>query len=250
MPKLTPNQQAYKKQVQRIKNFYKRAEKRGYRFNTKLDLDMPKRVTKKALKQITDIKPKELYSNAQYLDSDTGKVVTGVEGRVIERRKAYYKGREKQMASPYDYEYDYETQYSPPNIVDDVLANISDIFNEIEGYSYKDSWSAEFRVIKENDKNILVNMINGAIAELGRYTVALNIEANSHELKRNIDAILYGESGNKKDGVQPNLMEVHRILYNRTPTLDEGAEYLENHEMWGATLTDTFNEYDYESLEE
>lgn len=92
--KLTKNQIAFKKQVTRIKNFIRRATKRGYEFNDNVIPIMPKRVTKKSIEKIKNIKPKDLYSKASYLDKSTGEMVSGSIGRKIERNLSSQKAKE------------------------------------------------------------------------------------------------------------------------------------------------------------
>lgn len=92
--KLTKNQIAFKKQVTRIKNFIRRATKRGYEFNDNVIPTMPKRVTKKSIEKIKNIKPKDLYSKASYLDKSTGEMVSGSIGRKIERNLSSQKAKE------------------------------------------------------------------------------------------------------------------------------------------------------------
>lgn len=92
--KLTKNQIAFKKQVTRIKNFIRRATKRGYEFSDNVIPTMPKRVTKKSIEKIKNIKPKDLYSKASYLDKSTGEIVSGSTGRKIERKLSRQKAKE------------------------------------------------------------------------------------------------------------------------------------------------------------
>ena len=92
--KLTKNQIAFKKQVTRIKNFIRRATKRGYEFSDNVIPTMPKRVTKKSIEKIKNIKPKDLYSKASYLDKSTGEMVSGSIGRKIERNLSKQKAKE------------------------------------------------------------------------------------------------------------------------------------------------------------
>ena len=92
--KLTKNQIAFKKQVTRIKNFIRRATKRGYEFSDNVIPTMPKRVTKKSIEKIKNIKPKDLYSKASYLDKSTGEMVSGSTGRKIERNLSTQKAKE------------------------------------------------------------------------------------------------------------------------------------------------------------
>ena len=92
--KLTKKQIAFKKQDTRIKNFIRRATKRGYEFSDNVIPTMPKRVTKKSIEKIKNIKPKDLYSKASYLDKSTGEIVSGSTGRKIERNLSTQKAKE------------------------------------------------------------------------------------------------------------------------------------------------------------
>ena len=99
--KLTKNQIAFKKQVTRIKNFIRRATKRGYEFSDNVIPTMPKRVTKKSIEKIKNIKPKDLYSKASYLDKSTGEIVSGSTGRKIERNLLSQKAKETRKNNNY-----------------------------------------------------------------------------------------------------------------------------------------------------
>ena len=92
--KLTKNQITFKKQLTRIKNFIRRATKRGYEFSDDVIPTMPKRVTNKSIEKIKNIKPKDLYSKASYLDKSTGEIVSGSTGRKIERNLSTQKAKE------------------------------------------------------------------------------------------------------------------------------------------------------------
>lgn len=90
----TANQIKYEKQVKRIKNFIRRAEKRGFRFDKEeiLPSKKPKRITKKILQKLESLNPKKLYEKATAISETTGKVVSGIERRREERREAALKG--------------------------------------------------------------------------------------------------------------------------------------------------------------
>lgn len=84
---LTEAQKEYNKQLRRIKQFVRRAEKRGYVFSENIIPNKPKRVTKASVKKLQKITPKELYKKAQYGGSATyGEIVSGEEGRKAERK--------------------------------------------------------------------------------------------------------------------------------------------------------------------
>lgn len=84
---MTANKREYKKQIARIKRFMRNAEKRGFIFEEQLDeLQMPKRVTQKALNRIKEIKPKDLYRNARHVDFETGEIKTA--NQELRRRRS------------------------------------------------------------------------------------------------------------------------------------------------------------------
>ena len=92
--KLTKNQIEYNKQVRRIKNFIKRAEKRGYEFSDDILPKTPKRITKQAIKRLENLKPNQLYAKAEFLDTSTGEMLKGTKGRQLERKRASEKAKQ------------------------------------------------------------------------------------------------------------------------------------------------------------
>lgn len=95
--KLTPTQEAYKKEVNRIKRFMRDAEKRGYLFNKrfilpKISLKRPQKASVENLKKLT---PNELYKHSVYGGEATyGEIVPGLEGRKAENRARSLKSAE------------------------------------------------------------------------------------------------------------------------------------------------------------
>ena len=88
---ITPNQQEWKKELKRLNQFIKRAEKRGYIFDEKIIPETPQRITKKKLAEIKQIDTDVLYDTAKYFDKETEQTISGLEGRRIERRKSSQK---------------------------------------------------------------------------------------------------------------------------------------------------------------
>lgn len=89
--KPTENQQAYKKEVQRIKRWIREAEKRGYLTNDNFPQfeESPARVTKKMIDDLKRLKAPRLYHYVVWLDRETGEVVEGRKRREYTRTKAY-----------------------------------------------------------------------------------------------------------------------------------------------------------------
>jgi hypothetical protein len=92
--KLTTNQMAFKKELYRIKRFIRNARKRGYEFDDNVLPKQPKRITRKKLEEIKNIKPSNLYDKAVYYDKISQETFTGQQGRKIERYRANLKAKE------------------------------------------------------------------------------------------------------------------------------------------------------------
>jgi hypothetical protein len=91
--KLTANQMAFKRELNRIKRFIRNARKRGYEFDDNVLPKQPKRVTRKKLEEIKNIKPSNLYDKAVYHDEISQEIFTGQQGRRIERYRASLKAK-------------------------------------------------------------------------------------------------------------------------------------------------------------
>ena len=84
--KQTPAERDYSKQVKRIKQFIRRAEKRGYQFSEDVLPQKPKRVTQASVRKLAKLTPEKLYQKAVYggLASE-GEIVPATEGVKLER---------------------------------------------------------------------------------------------------------------------------------------------------------------------
>lgn len=100
--RLTPNQKEFNRQANRIKRFIRNAEKRGFEFQ-KIDLTRPKRVTKKVLKELQGLRSAQLYEKAKYVDQETGQILSGTEGRSLERTRAAQKREARKRFNKQDY---------------------------------------------------------------------------------------------------------------------------------------------------
>lgn len=86
--RLTPNQQAWKKEVNRLKRFIRNANKRGFIFPLDIIPPHPSRITEAAISRLRDLTPARMYSLGQYIDPETGEIMSGTKGRTIERSRA------------------------------------------------------------------------------------------------------------------------------------------------------------------
>ena len=83
---LSPTERAYSAQVKRIKNFIRRAEKRGYIFNENTLPTKPKRITQASVRRLQRLTPQQLYKKAQYSGQlSEGKLVSAQTGLQLEK---------------------------------------------------------------------------------------------------------------------------------------------------------------------
>ena len=123
----------YKKEVNRLKRFIKRAEKRGYRFPQNVIPRQVKKPTKASIGRLKKIKNADLYAKATAL-SETGKVISGTEKRKEERRLAAYKAwktrRRKQDEKEYKEMLQNKSESNPFNMGQIVYRKIKSLISD------------------------------------------------------------------------------------------------------------------------
>ena len=199
---LTVNQQLWDKELRRIKRFMKRAEKRGYLFNYDLP-ERPSRVTKKQLDLIRSIRPDTLYASADYIaDYETGEVISGLEGRRLERHRAAVKAAETRQArrvriGGLSQGLKAATQERLCHIA---VGNVRSLIRSLFGHPDITGRPDEFRGSDKSDKvgrleaisyiSEMENILNRAIAEFGEVAVGQAIiDAPEEALEQIIDGM-------------------------------------------------------------
>lgn len=194
----TPNQLAWNKEYSRIRNFIKRAEKRGYIFDVDALPTKPSRVTAKQLETIKSLTPGKLYLRASYV-KPTGEKVSGVEGRKLERSLAAAKAvetrQQKRTASS-----------SLPKFEDVVISNIQRV---LESYIPPQWMSYELSSTKIEYKHFLVKILEDAVRRDGKGVVAARIEKSGSEVSELIDRIL---NQSQSEQIQIDLFRFSEII--------------------------------------
>lgn len=240
--------QQYNKQIKRIQQFIRRAEKRGYQFGPNVIPKRPKRVTSKSVERLAKITPDTLYRKAVYLDIPSGKKYPGLEGRKIERQAAQQKAKATRAANkakkaaaglpavsaPKGSKPAQSAPATVPNYprqTDLVLKNVED---KLAQWAPLASWTDFMKKLKTNDRNIAQNLLNGAINQFGRDEVARRLEANAETVIELIDEILYGsgggdakEGGTGRSRINFDLVTFRAILVGRSLSKEESAEVTE-----------------------
>lgn len=203
MAKIT-NKVLWDKEVKRLQRFIMSLEKRGYYFEEPIIPEKPKRVSKKALSELQNLKGNRIYVQANYINPQTGEILSGIEGKKVE----------KQLKSEY--------QQAIYNEVDIVLQRIIQLINE---WYPQDYWSIYFEEQKRNDKDLLLNMLNDAIADEGREEVARRLQANSNgDLERLTNSILYSSD---EEQVNYDIIIFANYLKGGNLSLEENIELTE-----------------------
>lgn len=171
--KLTPTQEAYKKEVNRIKRFIRDAEKRGYLFNKKfilpkISLKRPQKASVENLKKLT---PTELYKHSVYGGEATyGEIVKGTEGRKAENRARSLKSaetRRRKTASPVTSDTPFTPPFNPSddsgmwdrNIINNFLESVAH-FPKV-AYPIISRWI--FNLIDEYDIHTVAEMLEDGL---------------------------------------------------------------------------------------
>lgn len=92
---VSPTEEAYYKQLKRIKQFIYRAEKRGYIFSENVIPKKPQNIKPASVRKLERITPEKLYKKAAYVSELTlGEIVPAHVGRKLEKQKAQEKRKE------------------------------------------------------------------------------------------------------------------------------------------------------------
>ena len=79
-------EKAYNKQIKRIRQFVRRAERRGYIFPETIIPQKPKKITQASVRRLQSITPARMYKKAEYMDYSTGELISGTKARKAEKQ--------------------------------------------------------------------------------------------------------------------------------------------------------------------
>lgn len=245
---LTPNQREYAKQVKRIKSAVKRAEKRGYIFSEDVIPQTPKRITKAAIERLQEITAAKLYAKAEYAVPSTGEIVSGTEGRKIERKKSANKGkitRQRNKKRDTFWEEDYgedDSTYYPDggdiifsNVVESFIARLSeptpDYLLTMRGKRYKKRES----VLQESEraKHTLLSITNTVIANEGTSALGWRLQQRADDVARLCDYVLFGSDASHIASACAELASIINggaLSMEQLRDIGEQEEYNENWE--------------------
>ena len=204
--KLTQLQLDYKKQVKRLKQAVRRAEKRGYIVPENVIPKQPKRITKKSVERLKKITTKEIYSKSEKLDFETGELIPGEVARKQERSESAKKAAKTRKEKRYNAEKGeseyYEPQYETfPSAADIVIGNFrAELarFPEV-AQPIVNKWLD--RLLNDYSKEDVAEMLENAAAQgLGiDYSIAYREDLLLDRLSEMLELLPDASTGNKMD---------------------------------------------------
>lgn len=217
--KQTPAERAYSKQVKRIKQFMRRAEKRGYQFSENVLPQKPKRVTQASVRKLAKLTPEKLYQKATYGGlASYGEIVPGTEGVKLERSlraKKSAETRKYRLAEPKQEPTNTKGFIPPENISED-----ESFFDAVVITGFK----AHVRQFNEHASNLLLSWLDRILATNDVHDVATMLN----------------------DGAEAGLIINYQIVYSQdklTQYMSEMLDYLpEAGELFKAEMMDAMEE--------
>ena len=181
-----------------------------------------------SLEGLKDITEEALLSSkiVKFKDPMTGTIFTGAEGQEKEKLRAEINKRHQ--VNIHD-----DTGY-----VEEGERVLELVQEYIEKWTPSELWSDWFKETKDHDKNVLKDMLEGAIRDEGADAVAERMQENSVLVWELVESILY-ESGGKEDSgrrqIHADLVTFSTIITGKAPTPDKAIELanlMESYEVY------------------
>ncbi len=204
--KLTQLQLDYKKQVKRLKQAVRRAEKRGYIVPENVIPKQPKRITKKSVERLKKITTKEIYSKSEKLDIETGELIPGEVARKQERSESAKKAAKTRKEKRYNAEKGeseyYEPQYETfPSGADIIIGNFKAEMTRFPEVAQPivNKWLDS--LLRDYSKEDIAEMLENAASQgLGvDYSIAYREDLLLDRLSEMFDLLPGASTGNKID---------------------------------------------------
>lgn len=235
-------EQAYKKELKRIKQFMHRAEKRGYLWYDYELPKKPKKITEKSVSRLKKITPDLLYKKGKYIDQETGEIISGVKGRARERKKAEQKSIETRKQNKNRVKKEKQKQEQPKSPkpetvepyyskVDDYLPDFSEmvinnIYELIDSFDPGNFYSKRGASHAMHNRDKLRAILDSAIAKFGADAVAERLNENAGEIAEIVDKAMYNY-----EEAEIHISSFASILNDGPLSASQAAEFAEMSEQ-------------------
>lgn len=214
--KPTQLQLEYRKQVKRLKQAVRRAEKRGYIIPDNIIPEQPKRITRKSVERLKKITTKEIYSKSEKLDFETGELIPGEVARKQERNEAAKKAAKTRKNKTNNSPENTNTYYPTFSIIDVIRERIIELTRV-----------AKPDIPIEQRKNELLSIFDDTVTmysdNITEYE--LYLKNNEPEIADLLNVIIYDSDTEK---VSYSFVRLGRLLNTQSlsPTQAEGLSLM------------------------
>lgn len=203
----------HKRQLRRVRDFIRRAEKRGYQFDTGLKQSL--KADKLSTQKLKTLTPSKLYSQAK--SSLYGSEISGTEARAIERSLAAKKGaetRRRKAEEIRDRYYDYsDRDYAE---YDDTTSYEDKILSEVEDLIATFYFSSTIQ-LAHNAKTLDI-ILKEEIARYGRRRVAITMENFPEQIKAKAQAVFEASTDEK---LKNAITDFTMLITGEIPTIED-----------------------------
>lgn len=212
--KPTQLQLDYRKQVKRLKQAVRRAEKRGYIVPDNIIPEQPKRITRKSVERLKKITTNDIYAKAEKLDTETGELISGEVARKQERSEVAKKAaKTRKNKSKTDYVIDYYPTFSIIDVIRDRIIELTR--------------KAKPDIPIEQRKNALLSIFDDTVTMYSdNITVyELYLKNNEPEIAELLDVITYDSDA---EMVSYTFVRLGRLLnvQSLSPSQAEGLSFM------------------------
>lgn len=241
--KQTEAEKLYSKQLKRIKQFIRRAEKRGFVFEEDIIPQKPKKVTKASVRKLEKLTPEKLYKKSLYLEESTGEIEEAQKRRKEERkqsaRKAVKTRKQRQKDRRNWTKEDAEKNRGQlPVEGNESLRNTIDDF--VSRLQIDTSWVGRKRrrpvALQETirSQSVLLTLINQQIALFGEEEIGNRLQANADKLSELLTIVLWDSKAEAIQSATRLFMETltgTSLTPSQLQDLDLESEYNEDFEQ-------------------
>lgn len=240
--KQTETEKLYSKQLKRIKQFIRRAEKRGFVFKEDIIPQKPKKVTKASVRKLEKLTPEKLYKKGLYVSEETGEYYKAEKRRKEERKQSAIKAartrkeRQKQRRE-WSFKDAEKHREQLPSEGKEVYRNIIDDF--VSRLQIDTSWVGKKRrrpvALQETirSQSLLLSLINQQIALFGEEEIGNRLQDNADKLSELLTIVLWDSKAESIQSATRLFMEIltgNTLTPSQLQDLDLESEYNEDFE--------------------
>lgn len=200
----------HQKQLRRVRDFIRRAKRRGYEFSPELTTNLSNLSTQK-LKSLT---PNKLYEQAT--SRLYGTEMSGTKARQIERSLSAKKGAETRRRKTEDIRHDYYQRINPQQESDESASYEDTVLRNI--YDMIETYIASSTIKVSYGATLLKGVLDSEIATYGRARVAQALENSPEEAIASADAVIQESTEEKKKHA---ITRLRMIITGSIPTIEE-----------------------------